>query len=62
MYEGALIGEVDPRATTREAVGLMMAGVAAGQGAPAGTAAGQGAPDGTAQPSPGPQAPADRAP
>ena len=27
MYEGAIIGEVDPRTTTREAIGLMMAGV-----------------------------------
>jgi simple sugar transport system ATP-binding protein len=30
MYEGAIIGEVDPRMTTREAIGLMMAGVSAG--------------------------------
>jgi simple sugar transport system ATP-binding protein len=29
MYEGSIIGEADPRTTTREAVGLMMAGVAA---------------------------------
>jgi general nucleoside transport system ATP-binding protein len=29
MYEGAIIGEVDPRATTMETLGLMMAGVAA---------------------------------
>jgi simple sugar transport system ATP-binding protein len=28
MYEGAVIGEVDPRATTMETLGLMMAGVA----------------------------------
>jgi general nucleoside transport system ATP-binding protein len=27
MYEGAIIGEVDPGATSKEAVGLMMAGV-----------------------------------
>jgi hypothetical protein len=27
MYEGAIIGQVDPGAATREAVGLMMAGV-----------------------------------
>jgi len=27
MYEGAIISEVDPRASTREALGLMMAGV-----------------------------------
>ncbi|MGZ8611277.1 MAG: ABC transporter ATP-binding protein [Actinomycetota bacterium] len=27
MYEGAIIGEVDPRRTPREALGLMMAGV-----------------------------------
>ena len=30
MYEGAIIGEVDPRTTTREAIGLMMAGVRGG--------------------------------
>jgi simple sugar transport system ATP-binding protein len=29
MYEGSIIGEADPRTTTREAVGLMMAGVEA---------------------------------
>jgi len=29
MYEGTIIGEVGPRTTTREAIGLMMAGVAA---------------------------------
>jgi simple sugar transport system ATP-binding protein len=28
MYEGAIIAEADPRASTREALGLMMAGVA----------------------------------
>ncbi len=28
MYEGAIVGEGDPRTTTREALGLMMAGVA----------------------------------
>jgi simple sugar transport system ATP-binding protein len=27
MYEGSIIGEVDPRTTTRETLGLMMAGV-----------------------------------
>jgi simple sugar transport system ATP-binding protein len=27
MYEGAIIGEVDPRRTPRETLGLMMAGV-----------------------------------
>ena len=27
MYEGAIIGEVDPRTTTMETLGLMMAGV-----------------------------------
>jgi simple sugar transport system ATP-binding protein len=32
MYEGAIIGEVDPRTTTREAIGLMMAGVGARPG------------------------------
>ena len=35
MYEGAIIGEVDPRTTTREAIGLMMAGVPAAQAHPA---------------------------
>jgi ABC-type uncharacterized transport system ATPase subunit len=30
MYEGSIIGEVDPRTTTRETLGLMMAGVPAG--------------------------------
>ena len=29
IYEGAIISEVDPRATSREAIGLMMAGVPA---------------------------------
>jgi ABC-type uncharacterized transport system ATPase subunit len=29
MYEGVIISEVDPRAASREAIGLMMAGVAA---------------------------------
>src|SRR6266540_1240636 len=29
MYEGEIIGEVDPRATSRETVGLMMAGIRA---------------------------------
>ncbi|HUB72213.1 MAG TPA: ABC transporter ATP-binding protein [Acidimicrobiales bacterium] len=32
MYEGAIIGEASPRSTTREAIGLMMAGIAAGGG------------------------------
>ncbi|HYA44716.1 MAG TPA: hypothetical protein VED59_03855, partial [Acidimicrobiales bacterium] len=36
MYEGALIGEVDPRTANREAIGLMMAGVVARGGAPGG--------------------------
>jgi ABC-type uncharacterized transport system ATPase subunit len=27
MYEGAVTNEVDPRTTTREGIGLMMAGV-----------------------------------
>jgi len=36
MYEGALIGEVDPRTANREAIGLMMAGVVARDGAPGG--------------------------
>jgi len=27
MYEGMVIGEASPRSTTREAIGLMMAGV-----------------------------------
>jgi general nucleoside transport system ATP-binding protein len=31
IYEGAIISEVDPRTTSREAVGLLMAGVAAAQ-------------------------------
>jgi len=31
MYEGAIIGEAGPETTTREAIGLMMAGVRAGQ-------------------------------
>ncbi len=30
MYEGAVIGSADPRRSTREAIGLLMAGVAAG--------------------------------
>ena len=44
MYEGAIIGEVDPRTTTREAIGLMMAGVPAPSGPAAG--AGESSPDG----------------
>jgi simple sugar transport system ATP-binding protein len=32
MYEGAIIGQVDPGTATREAVGLMMAGVRADPG------------------------------
>jgi simple sugar transport system ATP-binding protein len=40
MFEGAVIGEVDPRTTTREAIGLMMAGVPTRPGAVAGTTAG----------------------
>jgi ABC-type uncharacterized transport system ATPase subunit len=40
MYEGEVIGEVDPRASSREAVGLMMAGVRAEPGeGPGGAAA-----------------------
>ena len=31
IYEGAIISEVDPRTTSREAIGLMMAGVSAGR-------------------------------
>ena len=30
MYEGSVIGEVDPRTTTLETLGLMMAGVPVG--------------------------------
>jgi len=33
MYEGRIIGEASPAATTREAIGLMMAGVSATSGA-----------------------------
>jgi general nucleoside transport system ATP-binding protein len=36
IYEGAIISEVDPRVTSREAIGLMMAGVPATQARPAG--------------------------
>ena len=28
MYEGTIIGDADPRVDTREAIGMMMAGVA----------------------------------
>jgi simple sugar transport system ATP-binding protein len=35
MYEGAFIGEVDPRTTSREAIGLMMAGISRQDGPPA---------------------------
>ena len=35
MYEGRVIGEADPRHTTREAIGLMMAGVVAAGAEPA---------------------------
>jgi ABC-type dipeptide/oligopeptide/nickel transport system ATPase component len=31
IYEGAIISEVDPRTTSREAIGLLMAGVASAQ-------------------------------
>jgi simple sugar transport system ATP-binding protein len=48
MFEGAIIGEVNPRTTTREAIGLMMAGVPTRQGAVAGTTAGS--PDGVTEP------------
>jgi ABC-type uncharacterized transport system ATPase subunit len=37
MYEGSIIGEADPRTTTREAIGLMMAGVASDPGTESGT-------------------------
>jgi simple sugar transport system ATP-binding protein len=40
MYEGAIIGEADPRTTTREAVGLMMAGISERQAPLAGAAEG----------------------
>ncbi|HYB49425.1 MAG TPA: ABC transporter ATP-binding protein [Streptosporangiaceae bacterium] len=39
IYEGTIIREVDPRTTSREAIGLMMAGVAAGQVRPDSAAA-----------------------
>jgi general nucleoside transport system ATP-binding protein len=39
IYEGTVISEVDPRTTSREAIGLMMAGVPAAQARP-GEAAG----------------------
>jgi simple sugar transport system ATP-binding protein len=41
VYEGSIIGEVDPRATTMEALGLMMAGVST-ESAEARAAAGDG--------------------
>jgi simple sugar transport system ATP-binding protein len=31
MYEGAIIGEADPRSATRESIGLMMAGIQGGR-------------------------------
>jgi len=31
MYEGRIIGSADPRTSTREAIGLMMAGIEAEQ-------------------------------
>jgi ABC-type uncharacterized transport system ATPase subunit len=37
MYEGSIIGEADPRTTAREAIGLMMAGVASDPGTESGT-------------------------
>ncbi|HEX9377531.1 MAG TPA: ABC transporter ATP-binding protein [Actinomycetota bacterium] len=36
MYEGQVVGQVDPRTTTRETLGLMMAGVRADSDEPAG--------------------------
>jgi simple sugar transport system ATP-binding protein len=51
MYEGAIIGEADPRTTTREAIGLMMAGVSAPGGPDAGTGTGQ-PEEGTPSPEP----------
>jgi simple sugar transport system ATP-binding protein len=40
MYEGAIIGEADPRTTTREAIGLMMAGVSTLRGSVVGAETG----------------------
>ena len=37
IYEGAIVSEVDPRTTSREAIGLMMAGGSAAQARSAGT-------------------------
>jgi simple sugar transport system ATP-binding protein len=34
IYEGAIISEADPRTTSREAIGLMMAGVRPGTAGP----------------------------
>ena len=31
MYEGRIVGEVDPRTTSREAIGLLMAGTVSGR-------------------------------
>ncbi len=56
MYEGALIGEVDPRTTTREAIGLMMAGVSPSSGHAAGPAAGPPEPATEHEPSAAPMA------
>ena len=57
MYEGTIIGEVEPRTATREAIGLMMAGISAGQAPPAGgaahPAAGKAAPAGPPTTAPG---------
>jgi len=56
MYEGALIGEVDPRTTTREAIGLMMAGVSPSGGHASGPSAGPPAPATEHEPSAAPMA------
>ena len=54
IYEGAIISEVDPRTTSREAIGLLMAGVSAAQARPNGAQATQEAhePDRARQPAP----------
>lgn len=53
IYEGAIISEVDPRTTGREAIGLMMAGVSAAPARPDG-ARGVSGPDPPRRPAPYP--------